>query len=361
MITARPSWGRIQTGLTALMARGHRVNLIALASALLPRYGRIDQQMRNEGWAVRGMYTLVEGDSGSAMAKTTALSLIDLATALDQQRPDAVITVADRYETIATAIAASYQDVPLIHVQGGESTGSIDDRVRHAVTMLADYHAVATDGAGQRLRGFGVAPERIAVTGCPSVDLAAQVMANPGPLPELPGIGPDVDVSSAIVVLFHPVTDEAGEAGAQAQAVLEAVEADGRPVIWFWPNVDHGTDAISKVLRVAHERGSRIRFVRHLPSAQFLRLLLACQVLVGNSSVGIRECSYLGVRVVNVGTRQQGRERGPNVVDVWPSAVSLAHGLQAWRLLQKPEPSTLYGDGQAGARFAQEVDRWLSR
>ena len=328
---------------------------------MLPRYGQIDQQMRNEGWTVRGRYTQVEGDSGEAMVKTTALSLIDLASALQAPRPDAVITVADRYETIATAIAASYQDIPVIHVQGGERTGSIDDRVRAAVTMLAEYHAVATEGAAQRLRGMGVDPCRIAVTGCPSIDVAARVRAHPGPVPDLPGIGPDVDPSSAIVVLFHPVTDEAGQAHDQVQAVLEAVEADGRPVIWFWPNVDHGTEGISKVLRVAHERGARIRFVRHLPAAAFLRLLLACQVLVGNSSVGIRECSFLGVPVVNVGSRQRGREQGGNVIDAVPQARVIGRALAAWRVRPTPQGRALYGDGQAGARFAHEVGRWLSR
>lgn len=358
VITARPSWPRVQTALEALRARGHAVRVVTAASAQIGRYGAVDGEIR-AAWPGDGVWSQVEGDAGAVMARTTALSCLDLASLFDRHRPDAVITVADRHETLGTAIAAAYQGIPLIHVQGGEVTGSIDDKVRDSVSMLADFHAVATMGAKARLCYMGVAHQGISRTGCPSVDLAARVLASPGPVPSLPGVGPDVDPAGAVVVLWHPVTTEQ-DGAAQTKQVLEAVLSDGRPVIWFHPNVDTGADAISKVLRVAHEGGAPIRFVRHVPAETFLRLLTVCGVLVGNSSVGIREASFMGVPVVNVGTRQQGRERGPNVIDVRPDLSHILMALLAWRTNDRPASSDLYGDGQSGVRFATEVERWLT-
>ena len=179
VVTARPSYSRIRSALVAI--RDHpdlELRLIVGASALLDRYGAVPRRMAADGFEVdERVQVLVEGENDVAMAKTTGLALLELTSVLDRMRPDAVVTVADRYETLATAIAASYLGIPLVHVQGGEVTGSIDDRVRHAVTKLADLHLPANATAAARIVAMGEDPTRVVVTGCPSIDLAAAVDA----------------------------------------------------------------------------------------------------------------------------------------------------------------------------------------
>ena len=184
VVTARPTYSRIRTALEAIVEHPDlELDLVVAGSALLDRYGRAIDVIEADGFPIAARVSMVlEGEDPRAMAKTTGLGIIELSTVLDNLAPDAVVTVADRYETLATAVAASYQHIPLVHVQGGEVSGSIDEKVRHAVTKLADLHLVATEGAAERVRRMGEEPSTVVVTGCPSVDLAAAA----GGQPELP-------------------------------------------------------------------------------------------------------------------------------------------------------------------------------
>jgi len=341
VITARPSYSRIKTVLVALKTRSDvELQIICAASAVVTRFGRIADQVKADGFTVDAeVSSVVEDDSLCNSAISTGLLLTQLAGAFARLKPDVVVTIADRHETLATAIAASYQHIPLCHVQGGEVTGSIDDKVRNAVTQLADIHCVATANAAVRvaeMRAAGATgwmrPD-VRVTGCPSIDLAAEALR----------LGPRR--MADVIVLQHPVTSEADQAGDQMRATIEAV---GSNALYFWPGEDAGGQAMSKVLRLAG-----IKPVRNLPPIEFLQGLLGAQVLVGNSSVGIRECSFLGVPVVDVGTRQCGRERATNVWNVSHDVHQIALTLTALRNLEpRPQPSTLYGDGHAGERIA---------
>ncbi len=275
------------------------------------------------------VYMVLEGENLPAMAKTTGLGLLELATVFDNLRPDVVVTVADRYETIATAVAAAYMNIPLAHVQGGEVTGSIDEKVRHAVTKLADLHLVATEQAAERVVRMGEDPSTVFVTGCPSIDLAAEVLCSPAldfdPFTDYGGVGQPFDLSNGyLVVMQHPVTTEyecgpradrsrpstpRTRLGAARALVLAQRRRRLRRHLERHPELPRD--------RAAGERSTSSRTWRR---PDFLRLLYNCRCLVGNSSVGIRECSFLGVPVVNIGTRQTGRDRGANVFDVSPTA-----------------------------------------
>ena len=195
VITARPSYSRIRTALEALRER-HDIELqiLAAASALLDRYGSVVDEIERDGFDVtRKVYMVLEGEQPLTMAKTTGLALIELATALDNLQPDFVVTIADRHETLATAVASAYMNIPLVHIQGGEITGSIDEKVRHAITKLADYHLVSTEQAAERVLKMGEEPGTVIVTGCPSIDIAAGVLAKPSldfdPLRKYGGVG----------------------------------------------------------------------------------------------------------------------------------------------------------------------------
>jgi UDP-hydrolysing UDP-N-acetyl-D-glucosamine 2-epimerase len=289
---------------------------------------------------------------------------MELATIFENLRPDVVVSVADRYETLATAVAAAYMNIPLAHVQGGEVTGSIDEKVRHAVTKLADLHFVASQQAAENVIRMGEEPGAVFLTGCPSVDLAASILSSPGldfhPFERYGGVGPRFDLGQGyVVVMQHPVTTEYASARRQVEQTLQAVNGLALPAFWFWPNVDAGSDGTSKGIRVfrEHNPGTQIHFFRNMQPEDFLRLIHNCRCLAGNSSVGIREASFLGVPVVNIGSRQAGRERGPNVLDVGhnPEAIRAAVEQQ---MAHGPYPSqTLYGDGRAGERIADLLAR----
>jgi UDP-hydrolysing UDP-N-acetyl-D-glucosamine 2-epimerase len=361
VVTARPSYARIRTALHAIHQHPDlELQLVVAASALLDRYGNTIRHIEKDGFPIAArVYMILEGENLVTSAKSTGLGLVELATVFDNLRPDVVVTVADRYETLATGVAAAYLNIPVAHVQGGEVTGSIDEKVRHAVTKLSNLHFVSTKKAGERVIRMGEEPSTVFVTGCPSVDLAADIARNPqmdfDPFQKYGGVGVAVDVSNGyLVVMQHSVTTEYDEARDQITETLHAVRDLELPALWFWPNVDAGSDGISKGIRMfrENERVENIHFFRNMMPEDFLRLLYNSRCIVGNSSVAVREGSYLGVPAVNIGSRQAGRERGKNVIDVGYDRHAIAEAIRAHSRNGRLPPDTLYGDGQAGPRIA---------
>lgn len=362
VITARPSYARIKTALEAINEHPDlELQLVVGASALLERYGQVIDVIRADGFEPEAVvYMVVEGENPVTTAKSTGLGIVELATIFDNLKPDVVVSVADRYETIATAIAASYLNIPLAHMQGGEITGSIDERVRHAVTKLSNLHFVCNPNAEQRLLKMGEQPDKVFVTGCPSVDLACEIDQQDEARAFDPfsysGVGHSFDPSEGyVVVMQHPVTTEYGDGMAQIRHTLEAIEELALPTFWFWPNVDAGSDQISKGIR--HFRETRemphVYFFKNMTPEDFLKLLISARCLVGNSSVGIRETSYLGVPTVNIGSRQLGRDRGPNVIDVVHDRAAIVDAVRRQVEHGRYQRDTLYGDGGAGQRIAE--------
>ena len=363
VVTARPSYSRIKTALAAIQDHPRlELQLVVAASALLDRYGQAVKLMERDGFqpAAR-VFNVVESETLVSAPKTTGLGMVELATIFDVLRPDIVVTVADRYETMSTAVAASYMNIPLAHVQGGEVTGNIDEKVRHAITKLADYHFVASDSARERVIRLGEDPRYTFNTGCPSIDLARAVLeesasgASFDPYGKYGGVGANADLSRGfVVVLQHPVTTEIREASQQVEATLRAVHECGLPALWFWPNVDAGADATSRAIRRFREnvRPANMRFFKNMEPEDFLRLLTRARCIVGNSSVGIRECSYLGVPAVNIGSRQDRRDRGRNVIDVPPDRDAIHGAIDHWLKSERPAPDHVYGGGDAGKKIA---------
>ena len=365
VITARPSYARIRSALEAI--REHpdlELQIVVAASALLDRFGNTLQVIQDEGFSVdRRVYMIVDGENLVTSAKSTGLGLAELATVLDDLRPDVVVTIADRFETIATAVAACYMNIPLAHVQGGEVTGSIDERVRHAITKLADVHLVASDKAAERVIRMGERPETVFVTGCPSIDLAREALRRePRQVSETlsyyGGVGPEIDISGGyLVVMQHPVTTEYELAFNHATETLKAIHDVGYPTLWFWPNVDAGSDGMSKSIRAYREMSvlNHVHFYKNLKPMDFLSVLINSSGIIGNSSVAIRECAYLGIPAVNIGSRQEGRDRGANVIDI--AYDSEAIKTATYQLLEndKPPRDNIYGDGSAGPRIAETL------
>jgi UDP-hydrolysing UDP-N-acetyl-D-glucosamine 2-epimerase len=337
------------------------MQVVVTSSALLDRYGSAIQVIEKDGYAITAkVYNVVEGEDLRSMSKTTGLGIIELSSVFDNIKPDVVVTIADRFETIATAIAAAYMNIALCHIQGGEVTGSIDEKVRHAITKLADLHLVATQLAGDRLIHMGEDPWRVHVTGCPSIDLAAEVLKDPAldfnPLERYGGVGSSVDLTDGyLVVLQHPVTTEYTESRKHVLETLHATHETDLPTCWFWPNMDAGSDGTSKGIRFFREEfhPANIHFFKNMEPHDFLKLIYNAKAVIGNSSVAIREASFLGVPAVNIGSRQAGRERGPNVVDVEYDRQAIKVAIHSLMTSERPPCSRTYGDGQAGERIAE--------
>lgn len=362
VITARPSYSRIKTALTAIQNHPDlELQLVVAASALLDRYGTAVNYIEKDGFKITGkVFNVLEGENLTAAAKTTGIGILELSTMFDNLRPDMVVTIADRFETMATAISAAYMNIPLVHIQGGEVTGNIDEKVRHSITKLADYHFVASEDAYERVLKLGEEKESVFNTGCPSIDLANLVMKNTelnfDPYKKYGGVGNHPDLSNGyIVVMQHPVTTEYTDSRKHINETLEAIKDMEVPVLWFWPNVDAGADGTSAGIRTFREENKQtnIHFFKNMEGEDFLRLLFNAKCLVGNSSVGIRECAYLGVPVVNIGSRQNKRARGTNVKDVDYNKSEIKQAINHWFNSARPERSYTYGGGDAGEKIAK--------
>ena len=353
VVTARPSWAKLEPVCRALKARGDvELQIVACASALLERYGRVVDVIRKDYEIAAEVWSTYEGANLVTSAKETGGLLAGLCVELDRLRPACALVCADRHEVLGAAQAASYLHVTLGHIQGGEKTGSIDDKVRDAITGLADLHFPATQLAALRVYSMTGSPH-VHHVGCPSVDVAKQAQSEPPvTVEELGGAGAAIDLEKPFALLIqHPVTDEADWAYAQMVTTLEAVGLrNDIQALALFPGQDAGSESSSKALR---EHQDWLHTVRNLPPNRFLRLLTQASVLVGNSSCGIRESAYLGVPVVDIGSRQHGRQRAKNVVWVPHDAEQIASAIQRQIAHGRYASSGIYGAGDAGERIAE--------
>ena len=366
VVNSRANYGRIKSFLKAV--RDHdrlELQLIVGASALLYRFGAAIETIKNDGFTpIAVVHSILEGETPTTMAKSTGLGIVELATHFENLRPDVVLTVADRFETLATAVASSYMNITLAHTQGGEVTGSIDESVRHAITKLAHIHFPATSRAKIFLEKMGEDPKSIFLTGCPAIDILTEndLSLRQDFFKDYGGVGTEIiEEKPYIIVLQHPVTTEYGSGRYQIEETLKAVEKFTKnhniQAVWLWPNVDAGSDEIAKRLREFRESEplSKIHFYKNFSPEDYACLLNNCSVIVGNSSSGLREGAFLGVPCVNIGTRQNNRERAENVLDAPHESKKIYDALCRQYKHARYESSDLVGSGNAGKKIAEII------
>jgi UDP-hydrolysing UDP-N-acetyl-D-glucosamine 2-epimerase len=361
VIGSRANYSSIKSAMRAIKRHPKlKLQLVVGASALLDRYGSVVNLIEKEGFIPDAkLHMLIEGENPTTMAKSTGLGLLELPTIFEQLNPDVVLTVGDRFETMATTLAAAYMNIPIAHTMGGEVTGTIDESIRHAVTKFAHIHFPASKDAYERIVRLGERPEDIHMVGCPRIDLVAEILNNHAQLNaglfDL-GVGASLDLEKPfLLVSQHPVTTEYGGGEAQITSTLEAIALTGLPSIVLWPNADAGADDIARGIRKWRERkqDARMHFFKNLAIDQYVGLMKKTACLVGNSSSGIREGAFIGTPVVNIGTRQDMRERGSNVRDVSYDKTAI-HEALAFQIKHGPYPmEPIYGDGRAGERIAE--------
>lgn len=333
----------------AARAPGLTVSLCVTGMHLLPEYGETVCEIEASGLAISARIpVLLNGSTGGVMARAIAGELLGMVDAFERDRPDLVVVLGDRGEMLAGALAAIHLNIPIVHIHGGERSGTVDEPIRHAISKLAHYHFVATTHSRQRLISMGEWPEHIFVTGAPGLDGLAEMAQGDR---SMLAAKFDLDPSRPIALLvFHPVLQEWQAAGQQAKAVLDGVIASGCQALCLKPNSDAGGSLIRATLE-ALAATSEIRLVDHLPRDQYLPWFTACDVMVGNSSSGIIEAASFGLPVVNVGSRQDGRERSGNTVDVPPKAIAVRNAVNAALAHGRRTTNNVYGDGRAGERM----------
>lgn len=361
VVGSRANYSSIKSAMRAIKAHpALELQLVVGASALLDRYGSVVDLIERDGFTPDArVHMLIEGETPVTMAMSTGVGLIELPQIFSRLAPDVVLTVGDRFETMATTLAAAYMNIPIAHTMGGEVSGTIDESIRHAVTKFAHIHFPASAGAAERIARLGEPRDMIFQVGCPRVDLVAEILSDQdglnGHLFDR-GVGDQFDLSKPFVLVSqHPVTTEYGQSERQINETLEAVRAVESPAIVLWPNADAGSDDTARGIRKLREHGRAeyMHFFKNLPTAVYIRLMQKTSCLVGNSSSGIREASYIGTPVVNIGTRQNGREHGDNVLHVGHDRSAITDAI---RQQQKhgPWPSqNIYGDGRSGDRIAE--------
>ncbi|MCD6461144.1 MAG: UDP-N-acetylglucosamine 2-epimerase (hydrolyzing) [Thermoplasmata archaeon] len=342
------------------------LQVVATGMHLMPEFGMTYREIERDGFRIEGKVEMIlGGDTKKAMAKSVGVGILGLSEVMDTLAPDVVVVLGDRVEALAGALSAVYMGIPLAHIHGGDSArAGMDEYARHAITKLAHLHFVATEKSAERIVKMGEEREKVFVVGAPGLDTILHTpLLSREEACERAGLDPG---QPYLLVVQHPVSTDPHRAGEEMRITLEALDEVGVQFVLIYPNADAGGAAMIEVIKEYRNRyasGSEgghplMRAYESLEHTLYLSLLKHASAMVGNSSSGIIEAPSLGVPVVNIGTRQEGRERGDNVLDVPPVKESIVEAVR--RALEDEEfirkaGNTVnpYGDGHAGERIAR--------
>jgi len=360
ILVDRANYGRLMPVMRAIDDHPDlELMVVCSGTMVLPRFGRPVMVVENDGFKVNAeIFIELEGSTPSTMAKSLGLGIIEFSSEFARLRPDIVLVIGDRYEGLAAALAASYMNFCLAHIQGGEVSGSIDENARHCISKLAHFHFPSTLRSAEFLVRMGEVPESVFHVGCPSGDIVHSIdlKLHDGIFND--GLGANLSPSEHyMLVVFHPVTTYFGDGGESVEEILEACERIGLKVVWLWPNIDAGSDKVSAAIRRFRENKHPqwLRLVKNFPPDDYLRVLCNATCAIGNSSSFVRDSSFFGTPVVLVGDRQESRECAENVLRVRCETEAIVASILAQIHHGRYAPSQLYGDGQASHRIAEHL------
>ncbi|MDD1668759.1 MAG: UDP-N-acetylglucosamine 2-epimerase [Methanomicrobiales archaeon] len=329
------------------------LEIMATGMHLMEEFGSTVGDIERDGFRVHRLEATCREDDKRSMVEFTGDLLRLLSTEIPRLHPDILLLLGDRAEMLAGAIAGSYLSIPVAHVHGGDVSSTVDEHARHAITKLAHIHFPATRMAEERIIRMGEDPSRVFVTGAPSLDpILAGGFTDPVAVRRSLGLG---ERRPVILVIQHPVTLESDRAGEQMEATLRAVADLGHETIVIYPNADAGGRQMIRTIG-EYSRYPFIHVLKNLPRRDFLGLLSGVDLLVGNSSAGIIEAPSFHLPVVNIGSRQEGRDRSGNIIDVPPERTAIRGAME--KALSDPEfrervrtCTSPYGDGHASERI----------
>lgn len=362
VLVDRANYGRLKPVMRAIQEQpGLQLQVLAAGTMVLERFDQPVRVVKQDGFDIDGeIFIELEGSTPATMAKSVGFGVVEFASEFQRLKPDVVLIIGDRYEALAAAVAAAYMNLTIVHMQGGEVSGSIDESARHCITKLAQFHFPATERSREYLIRMGEKPETILGVGCPSSDLARQIDLTLDPaIVNGRGTGATIDVAKPfLLVVFHPTTTEFGDERSQMEALLAALGDVRKQTILLWPNIDAGSDHISKAIRIfrsSNDSATWLRTLTNLTPENYLKVLGNTACAVGNSSSFVRDASFFGTPVVLVGDRQRFRETDKHVVHVRPSHGSVLEAIREQLAHGRYAPSTLYGDGNVAARCAEQI------
>ena len=341
-----------------------KLQIVMGASATIDRFGNLSHLIYKDGFKPNYFFNnLIEGGNVATMAKSTGLGLIDASSIFNNLKPDMVVIVGDRFEMMSVTLAAAYMNIRIVHTMGGEVTGTIDESIRHAITKFAQIHFPANEDAKKRIIKMGEDKKYVFNVGCPRVDLIVdelkrdsnEVLKNL--FKNYKGVGKEFDLINDpfLLVSQHSVTTEFGSNRAQIEETLKSLNDFKINTIMLWPNADAGSDDISTGIRSFREnhKCDWLYLFKNLPIDKYIHLMNMTKCLIGNSSSGIRDSAIIGTPVINIGTRQNKRMKGNNVIDADYNSKKIAIAVKKQIKHGKYSISKLYGDGTAGKKIAK--------
>ncbi|KYK21442.1 hypothetical protein AYK25_03640 [Thermoplasmatales archaeon SM1-50] len=327
---------------------------IITGTHLLQKFGNTHQLVKKDFPSAIKIPMLLNGDSLKDMALYLASGISNFAELLNINRPDVLVVLGDRSESLAAALAAFYLNIPIAHINGGDVTGTtIDESIRHAITKIAHIHFVHTKKNADRIERMGEEKKRIFIAGSLSLDTILSAS-----LPSKKEIFKKYNLSPeklTFLVVFHPITTLKDKGYSQLENLLSILDMLKEQTVLFYPNIDAGGDRLRDLIKKYEDKTYLNTFV-HLPHEEYLSLLKSVNVMIGNSSSGILEAPSFHVPVINIGSRQQGRERSMNIIDVNPEKdkilAAITYALQDTTFLKKIQKcENIFGDGRASERI----------
>ena len=359
VLVDRANYGRLKPVMQAIADHPKlELQVIAAGTMVLERFDQPVRVVRADGFPVDGeIYLELEGSTPATMAKSVGFGITEFAGEFHRLKPDVVLLIGDRYEALSASVAAAFMNLCVVHIQGGEVSGSIDESTRHAITKFAQFHFPSTRRSAEYLVRMGERPDTVLGVGCPGSDIARAMdrALNPAVINRR-GSGAEIDVSKPfLLVLFHPTTTEFGGERKQMEELVAALDTAQQQTVLLWPNIDAGSDHVSKVVRQFRDlhRPAWLRTLINLPPEEYSRVLANTACAVGNSSSFVRDAGYYGTPVVLVGNRQDGRETDDHVLRARPIHAEVLGAIRQQLSHGRYAPSTLYGDGHVAQRIAE--------
>jgi UDP-hydrolysing UDP-N-acetyl-D-glucosamine 2-epimerase len=358
VLVDRANYGRLKPVMHVLQDHAEiQLQVVCAGTMVLERFQQPVNVVRSHGFPVDSeIYLELEGSTPTTMAKSVGFGVIEFASEFQRLKPDIVLIIGDRYEALSAVLAAAFMNLCIAHIQGGEVSGSIDESTRHAISKYSHYHFPSTKRAADYLVRMGEKPDTILGIGCPSSDIARSIdLTAPMDVINTRGSGITLDTDQPfLLALFHPTTTEFGHESEDMTELLHALERIAMPTLLLWPNIDAGSDHISKQVRVfrdQHQVGW-MRTITNLTPEDYIRVLARSACAIGNSSSFVRDSSHFGTPVVLVGHRQDGRETDENVIRCEASRDDIEKTIRTHLAHGRYGPSTLYGDGKVSDRIA---------
>ena len=353
----RAEYGILRPILKKIISRKKlQLFLIVTGTHLSKKHGMTINEIKKDKFKIYQTFKfLPNDDTGFSAAKSLGDGVVQFAKIFQKIKPDINLILGDRDEMLASAIAAYHMNIPNAHVHGGDVSGNIDEYTRHAITKISNIHFPATEKSKRRIIKMGENPKSVFLTGSPSIDeLRNNKILSKKQFENKYGFKL---TKNLIVLVQHPVTTQINYTKRHIQNTLKAIEYFGYRTIIVAPNSDAGSNTIFQNIKNFAKSHNFVRVFPSLPRSDFLCLIKNCGVLVGNSSSGLIEASYFGTSVVNIGTRQRGREKSSNVFDVKSGSVISIKRTISCALKKNTKPSYLYGIGNASQKIVQRLEK----